>query len=238
MNTHEFSIQRFGLLLQSELRKNLKGILIFIGIILGIYLISPIDDGQFSTNTFLPYIGTIIYVLPFVFYKTLFHPTKGIAFGMLPASQSEKFLVMFILCALMMPVGMLVFAWLVSLIGVGLTGHIHEMFNLLEQFTSHEKLGFFNSNFWLMISAQSLSIWGVCFFKSNKLWKTILSAFCVMLGLTIILSIYGFNRHTILVQLDDPTASRLALIFSVFVSIVLPIGLWIWGFFQIRRQQF
>lgn len=238
MNTHEFSIQRFGLLFQSELRKNLKGILIFIGIILGLYLISPINDGRFSTGAFLPYIGTMTFILPFVFYKTLFHPTKGIAFGMLPASQSEKFLVMFILCALAVPVGMLVFAWIVSLIGVGLTGHTYAMFNLLEQFGSHERLGFFNSNFWLMISAQSLSLWGVCFFKSNKFWKTVLSAFCVMLGLTIILSIYGFNRDAIWMHLDEPVANRLAFILSIFVSIVLPIGLWIWGFFQIRRQQF
>lgn len=238
MNTREFSIQRFGLLLKSELLRNLKDSLIFIGIILGLYLISPINDGRFSTQVFLPYIGILSCILPFLFYKNLFHPTKGVTFGMLPASQTEKFLVLFTLCALILPLGMLVFAWLVSLIGVGLTGHTNMMFNLLEQFTSNDMLGFFNSNFWMIITAQSVAVWGVCFFKSKKFGKTVASTISVMTALTLIFSLYGLNRHAFLMNLEEPAITRIALIILIAVSIVLPIALWVWAFFKMRRQQF
>lgn len=237
MHTHEFSLQRFGSLLKSELRRNLKDCLFFTGIILGIYLISPINDGVFSTDVFLPYIGIIVFLLPFLLYRNLFHPTKGVAFGMLPASQTEKFLVMFVLCALILPLGMLLFAWLVSLIGVGLTGHADEMFRLLERFTSHERLGFFESDFWGIIGAQSLAIWGTCFFRSKKLGKTLLYALCAVCAVAILFGIYGIN-HIALWSVEDPVLDRIAWIGSIGISIVLPVALWVWAFLKMRRQQF
>lgn len=243
MNTHEFSIQRFGLLLKSEIDRNRKEILIFIGLILGLYLISPINDGTFSTDSFTAYIGFATLALPFVLYKNLFHNTKGLAWGMLPASQTEKFLVLFVICTLAVPIGMLVFAWFVSLIGLGLTGRPEMMFDFWRLFTSHSRLGFFDSYIWEIIGMQSIAIWGVCFFKSGKFWKTVLASMCAGLALVIVVSIYGIRLHHsgLLFNdfyLEEPVTTRLALIGDIFCSIVLPVLLWAWSFLKIRRQQF
>ena len=241
MNKCEFSIQRFGLLLKTELRRNQKGILIFIGMILALYAISPLGDGLFSTGSFMPYIGTIAFTLPFVFYKNLFNSLRGVTLGMLPASQSEKFLVMFVLCTLVVPLGMLVFAWIVSLIGVGLTGSVDMMFDFLGQFKSTMHLGFFDSTFWSIIAIQSISIWGVCFFKSKKAGKTLLSIIGFMVFITMVGSLYGishvrFGRFPL--YMEDYNINRIAYITDVLLSVVLPVALWVWGFFKIRRQQY
>lgn len=253
MNTREFSIQRFGALLKSEIDRNRKEILIFTGVILGLYLISPLlNEGRLSTHAFTTYIGTITFVLPFIFYKNLFHTTKGVAFGMMPTSQTEKFLAMFTLCALVMPVGMLVFSWIISLIGFGLTGNADMMFNFLGQFTnprSHHdwfNLGFFDSFFWSVISAQSFTIWGVCFFKNSKFWRTMLTGFCAIMVVSILGSAYGlslfFNHQGVGYEshltLNGAVIERLSMIATVFVQICLPILLWAWSFLKIRRQQF
>ncbi|MCM1169443.1 MAG: hypothetical protein NC324_05850 [Bacteroides sp.] len=243
MNTSEFSISRFGMLLKSELQRNLKEIMIFIGVILGLYLISPINDGHLSTGSFTFYIGIISFALPFVLYKNLFHPTKGVAFGQLPASQTEKFLTILCICAIIVPTGMLLFAWIVSLVGVGLTGRSEMMFDLLGCFTSHDRLGFFDSYFWSVTGMQSIAIWGVCFFKSGKFGKTILALLVAVLIMTIIVSIYGYSLHLSGMTLngfyvEEFTATRLATISDVFLTIVVPVVLWAWSFFKIRRQQF
>lgn len=240
-------MQRFGLLLKSEIERNRKDILVFIGIILGIYLISPLfNAGRLSTHAFSSYIAIMTFVLPFVFYRNLFHNTKGVAFGMLPASQSEKFLVMFVLCALVVPSGMILFSWIISLIGFALTGEAHMMFDFLGLFTNgnspeHFNLGFFDSFFWSVIGAQSFSLWGTCFFKNNKFWKTILSGFCFVIAISIIGSIYGIRlhfNHEGLIAVNDRVVERLTVLATVFVQICLPVLLWTWGFFRIRRQQF
>lgn len=239
MNTNEFSIQRFGLLLKSELTRNLKDILIITGAILGLYIISPIGDGRLSNNSFVPYIGFVVCILPFLLYKNLFHTTKGVTFGLLPASQTEKFLVIFSICTLIVPIGMLFFAWFVSLIGVGLTGDSLMMFNLPGQFVSHEPLGFFDSFFWTAIGAQSISIWGVCFFKSRKFWKTVLTLMCAALALVIIAGLYSCGHDwSTNCYIDIESGTRIALIADVFATIVVPVALWVWSFLKLRRQQF
>ncbi|MCM1531512.1 MAG: hypothetical protein NC048_02390 [Bacteroides sp.] len=243
MNTSEFSISRFGMLLKSELQRNLKDILILTGVILGLYLLSPMGDGHLSTSPFIPYIGFAAFALPFFFYKHLFHTTKGVAFGQLPASQTEKFLSIFCICTIIVPIAMLVFSWIVSLAGVGLTGRSEMMFDLLGCFTSRSRLGFFDSTFWSIVGMQSVSVWGVCFFKSGKFGKTLLSLLCVSVAGMILVSMYGYSLHHsgALMNgfyIEEFTATRLAIIFDVFISIVVPVGLWAWSFFKIRRQQF
>lgn len=239
MNFNEFSIQRFGLLLKSELTRNLKEILILTGCILGLYIISPIGDGRLSNGSFLPYIGFVVFILPFLLYKDLFHPVKGVTFGLLPVSQTEKFLSLFTICTIIVPIGMLVFAWFVSLIGVGLTGDSLMMFNLPGQFVSHEPLGFFDSFFWTAIGAQSIAIWGVCFFKSRKFWKTVLTLMCAALALVIIAGLYSCGHDwSTNCYIDIESGTRIALIADVFATIVVPVALWVWSFLKLRRQQF
>ena len=251
--TTEFSFPRIGLLLKSEIARNYKLYLSLLAVQLGIYLLGMLFggiNGMIGAKSILTTFSlAVIIFLPFMLYKHLFHTTKGVNATMLPASQSEKFAVSMFQCLILIPFLLLFFSWLLSVIGLALTGvnevmmqPWHVFGNKTISINTDFNLGFFESRFWNVISMQAICIWGVYFFKTKKFWKTVLTFCCACIAIGIIGSIgidaalksYDGGVYTFLAE----AGTRFARILSVFFNIIVPVGLWVWAYIAMRRQQF
>ena len=219
--TTEFSFPRIGLLLKSEIARNYKIYLTLLLVQAGIFLLGALFggvNGMIGANSLITTGNACIIVLmPFILYSHLFHTVKGVNTTMLPASQNEKFAVSLFQCIVLTPFVLLFFHWLLSTIGMLLTG--------VNEVMTHD------SYFWEVISSQTICIWGVYFFKTKKFWKTVLTICCVSIALGIVGGI-GLN-----VAFAD-AATRFARIMYVFFNLIVPVGLWAWAYIAMRRQQF
>lgn len=251
----EINIHRLGLVLRSEWNRNNRSYLFFITILTGIYIMGAFVGGmrgmQQSLATMVVFTSALTFFTPFILYSHLFNGIKGVNPAMQPASQSEKFIACMLQCLIVVPLGMLLCIWILSWIGTLLTGYDNVAFKIGGLFINNGDLsgktyhlGFFESTYWGMISAQAVCIWGIHYFKSGKLWKTLLTICVVgiavsLIGVTGILHIWNTGYDDAGVELVTHMGSeRFKMIVNVFVSIFLPIILWIWAFLKMRKQQF
>jgi hypothetical protein len=172
----------------------------------------------------------LLFISPFMLYGRLFNPVQGVSLTMLPVRQAEKFAALLLQCVVIIPLGLIAIPMLLDMIvslvsGVPLAG----------LWTS---LGFFFSDLTFAISFQAVAIWGVLFFRQRKLWKTVLTFLCVIVGLSIITSITTymyFSKQP--VQPTDFDVMNL-LPEKNIVMLTITVLLWVWGYFKMRRQQF
>lgn len=243
------SLRRVGLLLCNEFRRNGKTYLIFIAILAGMYILAGIFGGIVAlegiTGSFRQYIAALTLLLPFVIYKDLFHPVKGLNFTLLPASNEEKYLTAFLQCAVIFPLGMIIIFWVLTLLSALLTGHNELIWNVGYLFVDNDvrlnsfSLGFFDSWFWQIVACQSFSLWAVHFFKTKKFWRAVLTWFCICFVILTIASITAFRIiHSNGMGFDFAGNTRFAHILHIFFSLILPVGFWAWGYGKMRRQQF
>ncbi len=205
-----FNINRFAKVLQMEFRLHQKAYLIFLGLTLLDLLISMTtrsfaitamqntmsisDDtnvvtamGELMRGT-SPIrsggaFGLLLYVVPFVLYNFLYHPTKSLTYAMLPASQFEKFISAFVQCAIIVPFNLFVFSLLISgigdLMGVPINWSIVNFDNIL-------------TGYWLpAICVQSIAFWGVFWFRKQKIAKTVLTVTAFVIGFLFINRVFG-----------------------------------------------
>lgn len=251
--TTEFSFPRIGLILKSEIARNYKIYLTLLLVQAGIFLLGALFggvNGMIGANSLITTGNACIIVLmPFILYSHLFHTVKGVNTTMLPASQNEKFAVSLFQCIVLTPFVLLFFHWLLSTIGMLLTGVNEVMTQPWELFVSRKlhvnhglNMGFFDSYFWEVISSQTVCIWGVYFFKTKKFWKTVLTICCVSIalgivggiGLNVAFDAYEGGMYTFFAD----AATRFARIMYVFFNLIVPVGLWVWAFCKYRKQQF
>lgn len=230
--------------------KQLKVVFLLVPIFYGLHVLFGGMEGlRHVADSILAYIGAASVFVPFVLYKDLFHPAKGTGYGMLPASQEEKYLSSFAICVLAVPLALILLAWILSLIGAALTGESSVMLDLPGLFWSNRTVadewdfGFFDSFYWETIAIQSISFWGVYFFKTRKLSKTVLTFGCACLGLLLLFSIgaWSFSSHYYdegLRLYMDKVGYRTALVTDIFFNILVPVGLWTWAYLKMKRQQF
>ena len=243
------SLRRVGLLLCNEFRKNGKTYILFISILAGMYILAGIFGGivGLKSITGTQYIAALTVLLPFVIYKDLFHPVKGLNATLLPASNEEKYLTAFLQCAVIFPLGMIFGFWVLTLLSALLTGHNDLIWNVGILFVDRNSsygsfsLGFFDSWFWQIVACQSFSLWAVHFFKTKKFWRAVLTWFSICF---VILTIGSITAFRIIMWQNDGMgfdfagSTRFAHILHIFFSILLPIGFWVWGYRKMRKQQF
>lgn len=244
------SLKRIGLLLCNEFRMHGRYYLILAAVLVGVYILGGMFGGLNglvgASTTFTSYISLITVLLPFIAYKNLFHSVKGVTATLLPASNEEKYLTAFLLCAVIFPLGLIVIGWVLSLLGALLTGHNEVIWNIGGLFVDNDRaynafsLGFFDSYFWQVIACQSFTLWAVHFFKTQKFWKAFLTWCCIgfvllVIGSIAVLRVYQWNGG---MQFNFSGETRFEHILYVFISIVVPIGFWVWGYLKMRKQQF
>ncbi len=244
------SLRRIGLLLRNEFSKNGRSYLILASALVGLYILSGVFEGPaglqgIASSGFTMYISIVTIMLPFATYNNLFHPVKGLNAPLLPASNEEKYLTAFLQCAVAFPLGMILLAWILTLLGALLTGHNEVIWNIGNLFVDSDSasssfsLGFFDSDFWKIIACQSFTLWAVHFFKSRKFWKAFLTWVCVSVSLLIIGSIAMVRLLKYKnMSYDFVGSTRFEHILYVFITIIVPLGLWIWGYLKMKRQQF
>ncbi|MDR2908190.1 MAG: hypothetical protein LBU91_09420 [Bacteroidales bacterium] len=200
-----FNINRFAKVFQMESRMFLKVYLILFGITLldliismGTHSISvgaitkaasQTDNMQLAETAHefmggvMPFrpggaFGVMLFIVPFILYKFLYHPTQGLTYAMLPASQFEKFLSAFVQCVIVAPLVIFGFSLLVSLVG-DLAG-VPMNWDVLN-------FKYVLTKYYLpMICIQSVAFWGVFWFKQRKIAKTILTVIAVIVAVGII----------------------------------------------------
>lgn len=247
---NEFNFKRFGMFLKTELSRNYKKYLLIYLIFLGIYLLAALFNGidgmKNSISTLISFTGVITFFFPFILYPHLFHGVKGVAPALLPASQTEKFLACMLQCVVFFPFSAFLFIWILSLAGSGITGLSSLMMDWRPFFCSSSRWGFFDADLWSMISSQAICIWGIFFFKNGKLWKTLLTICCAgillsIFGLFGVCMSVGYHPNGGFFTISDPDHAvlhRVKIVLNILFGILLPIGLWLWGYAKMRRQQF
>ncbi len=230
--------------------KQLKVVFLLVPILYGLHVLFGGMEGLRNVSeSILTYIGIVSVLTPFGLYKNLFHPIKGTGYGMLPASQEEKYLSSFAICVLALPLALILLAWILSLIGAALTGASSVILDLPGLFWSNRTVadewnfGFFASFYWKIVAMQSIAFWGIYFFKTRKAGKTILTFCCVCLGLATLLSIsacsFSANYYYDGLRIYMKDVSRhFTIVTSIFFDILVPVGLWTWAYLKMKRQQF
>lgn len=248
----EINLHRLWLVIRNEWNRNCRTYLLLASILTGIYIMGGLVGGmnglQRTLSTMVVFTTVVTFFTPFILYSHLFNGNKGVNPAMLPASQSEKFIACMIQCVIIVPIGLIFLTWVLSLIATLLTGFDDITFKFGRLFINNSDsiypLGFFDSSFWGMISSQAICIWGVHFFKSGKLWKTLLTICAVGIALSLI-GITGILHAWNLAYMDNGGelyvslgSERFRWIVNIFICIFVPILLWIWAFLKMRKQQF
>lgn len=254
-----FSIKRVGMLLRNDVRRHAKNLYTLFGILLALYLLKGFFDGLISLRNadslLITYIGAAVFFVPFC-YRHLFDTVKGVQYAMLPANQSEKFAAMFLFSVVLFPLALSLFALLVMLPMAVITGDAGFVFDLSALFTPSESViwgfypsflffehtGFFGSIFWKAVTMQSFIFWGVCFFKKHKLRNSLLCmlGFFMLMGIffNVGLTSWQYSYHNMLPEQFATLTNRIGFALWLMFCVLLPIALWVFSFFKIRRQQF
>ena len=127
--------------------------------------------------------GLLIFIVPFLLYNFVYHPTKSLTYTMLPVSWVEKFVSAWVQCVIVVPMLIFGFSLLVAFVG-DLAG---------AQISYHAvNMKTFLTKYYLpTIGIQAVAFWGVFWFKSMKAQKTILTIVLAVIGLLLFLHLTG-----------------------------------------------
>jgi hypothetical protein len=250
-----FSIVNFAKVLKSEIDISYKKYLKYGAVILIVFLLDiflkwirfnwTLVDYTPSVIMLIVIVGVLCVASPFNIYKHLFHRIKGVSYAMLPASNTEKFLSVFVHNVIIIPLFLIVFTFIcltiLSLIfGFDISSLLSQLLKLINYTAYHTDpklkfMTFFTSPVWGIISCQAIAIWGVCFFKNNKFRNTLLS--CA--GITIVMMIFVF----LLVCFSNQTELLESFLTNIFIptirifEVAFPFILWGWSYYKFTRQQ-
>lgn len=185
-----FSYTRFGKLLKNDIVRYLPkyygGILIFLALLPAAWVFKSFFNGNpIDAQSRLTALGVFLFfatfLAPFRIYGSTNHKKWGVDFTMLPASAFEKFLSMFLLSTILVPIVFFVASFLIDVILTTIpTGAYIGYITPVDIFTI-TNLEFFGE----CILFTSFALFGNMLFRKNKLSKTLLSLF-------VILAIAGF----------------------------------------------
>ncbi|MEG0519329.1 MAG: hypothetical protein RR555_10770 [Bacteroidales bacterium] len=197
-----FSYTRFGKLLKSDIVRYLPkyygGMLIFLALLPATWVFksffngSPMD-AESRLTTFGIFLFFATFLAPFRIYGSTNHKKWGVDFTMLPASAFEKFLSMFLISTILIPIVFFLASYLIDIILTTIpTGAYYQYITLSDIFTA-TNLAFFGE----CILFASFALLGNMLFKKNKLSKTLLSLFALLViaGFIVSSATYGYVRN-------------------------------------------
>lgn len=244
------NINRFAKVVKNEIIINSKKYLTLFGIALIPFIVALIFSffTYFSVGIFsyVTFVGVICVFAPFMLYKNLFHRIKGVHYTMLPAKNSEKFLSMMVQNLFIIPLLLYIIVFVCMLFLGDVYDESRASILLQAIFCTPKNIigenSFFYSAYWNTITFQSIAIWGVTFFRSHKVRKTLI----VFLSLGFLISIIFMIIVLIMAKMGHSTnLNGLSFVFSKeivnttvhIISIVFPFVMWFWSYYKFTRQQ-
>ena len=252
-----FNFGRFGKLLGKEIMEFFRKewsmlifIVAFVVVIILYFALSP-SLGNFANrnlNGIYVLVGILAMIMPTQLYGVVNDRQRGVPYALLPASALEKFLSMFLVCVVIVPV-------ILRTLVLGIEG-------LLALFTAvGGPDGFFNCPFTadtielyfrdlgMMVIFQSAFFFGNLLFKKNKilftfLWLAILHIVIFLLGMLVLELCFeeGTQLFTYLSELDSEavpeTLNVLLNIFTYAYVYGIQLILYILSFFRIKKLQY
>lgn len=227
-----------------------KTLLLFIVVSGLITLVCLISGEVFSTA----YNGDIIgdtalyaFLLPFIIFYNLYHKIKNFTYIMLPANKLDKFLAICIEFIIIYPLILFIYQYILLFIlstFIGYDGVIN-IFHILDKITF--------SDIWDIFLWVSIAIWGVCIFRSNKFWYTILSILVVGLlaammtailgsGFLYFIGQFGYNFSeenfaTMTANFANSNWKEIIEYGTKTIYYLLPIGLCTWAYYRFQSMQ-
>jgi hypothetical protein len=174
----EFNTRRFLLLIRNDLFLNRKYILIFLTVIIGVLLFQLMTSQSWQEIRIIDhpnFYDLALFILGISLTERIFREihdeVKGPAYLTLPASTLEKFLSRFVLCTIIIFVGITMYLFLVSLSLGGVNNLLTGESNKFFQPFNKQIL----TTGWTFFISQSCFMLGAIYFKKNSFIKTILS---------------------------------------------------------------
>ena len=202
MKTNVFNLKRVGLLFQRYLIERFRTELIYWGIMAIVFMMIR---NNVQTMTALIVVAGVFYAARF--FKEVHHPTSGIAYFMIPATQLEKLTVAIIMTSFYYYAMMIVVYVIGNLSGTffgnmlagmdflpnGLFQHSPLQWSLFEEVSSNLPIDIYGQKSLMIISffitfllTQSLFLLGGLYFRKNQAFKTFSSLILIGLLLAIL----------------------------------------------------
>ena len=249
-----FNGKRFMMLLKKEALDLRSQYLMLILIVTCIFLVAFLFFTASGNDSYMIY-GRLRYVIgymlvfgsmlfaPFLLYKRYNYKTHGINYFMLPASQVEKWFSMFLNCAIVTPVVMILAFTLIDLCLYPFYPWAEKSL-WLASFDSE-----ISSDILMILALQSLIFLGNIWFQRAKVQKTIAIIIILTIAYTVLMSILGkasgsgqIGETSVGVSvnignLSDILPQTWRIIIQTILFLIAPIGLWIISFRKIKEQQ-
>ncbi len=218
-----FSFERFGKVLALDFRNYIRNygisLIVLCSVPIAMWILSLIFDTDFSTVgrgiMFYLVILVGIFLAPTKAYGKANLPREGVAFAMLPATALEKFLSMFLYCAILTPLVCFVGSWvidsLLTLLPFGGFKEFVKVFSLRDLLIDAKyipKIMYLPFKFWFS-SITGLVFWSAIFmlgnmiFKKRKAGKTLACILGINYVLTTIFSVILMNCKGIFVKFQN-----------------------------------
>lgn len=204
-----FSYTRFGKLFKNDIVRYLPryygGILIFLASLPAVWVFksffssSPmVPDSRLTTIGIFLFLAT--FIAPFRIYGNTNHKKWGVDFTMLPASVFEKFLSMFLISTVLMPIVMFATSFLIDIILTTIPTGAYEGYITPSIIFTKTNMEFFGE----CILFTSFALFGNMLFRKSKLSKTLLSlsGLLVITGFLFSLGTYTYVRNIAYVTKD------------------------------------
>lgn len=239
----KFSIKRLASMIKSEICTKYRiYALVFTVVLLPFVwdlITSLIFQGVVMSNDVGTPIGgsiTIILIIlsPFMLYKELYHPVKGLSFMLKPISSMERFLTILIQTVIIIPISLGLWFLLLNIIFGKSIPEMLDYINSWKGFdTFSDYLGLATIALILVFGPQAAVLWGTCFFKKNKMLKTILVG--VVLVSLFVWCVMAFADRMWWPEIEISEASSIYLAFTA--SIVVLLGIYAWSYRLLRIRQ-
>ncbi len=259
-----FSINRYYKLLQKELSERYPMIikiasvfsLVLVGYWLTLLLTNSTPVSASSRSIYFPMaLSLAMMIAPFNLYKNYNHRKKGVDYILLPASITEKFLSMQLICVIVLPLVVFISVLFTDIILSTISPSIFSGYAISGLW---EKVGSFETVF-KTLAFQQGCIFGNFIFRKNKIIKTFLSGIglYIVIGLILafILSIFfkgefeslqNINIHIdnisqISIGLDGAKRYTIKGLYYFALAIyyfVLPAGFISGSYYKMKTQQY
>ena len=140
--------------------------------------------------------GLLLWILPFLLYGFVYHPTRGLTYAMLPASRLEKFVSAWVMCVIFAPFLLFGFELLIY--------YLADLFRIVPV-CYHDvfSTSFFTWYYLPTIILQSMAFAGVFFFRDSKIGKTLVVFLLVFFVYNFILVRVGCSTRESMRFLDN-----------------------------------